>query len=66
MKQEMREKLTRFEKLADPNNEEMQKMLKEMKETTELLERNSGMSNAVKPPADRERVDDKQRGFYIP
>ena len=38
----------------------------QMRETTELLERNSGMHQAVPPPADNERVIDRERGFFIP
>ncbi|GHP09408.1 hypothetical protein PPROV_000814300 [Pycnococcus provasolii] len=61
-----RERLAEFERKADPNNTEMQALLKQMREHVASLVRTSGVDNAEPEGDPADEVVDKRRGFYIP
>mmetsp|Transcript_11701 Transcript_11701/g.15898 ORF Transcript_11701/g.15898 Transcript_11701/m.15898 type:complete len:95 (+) Transcript_11701:229-513(+) len=68
--EEARAKLTKFQRMADPNNVEIMSALQEMQRHTEALERNAKQEILV--PEDPDAVDrvsvnaKDSSGFYIP
>ena len=61
-----REKLAEFERKADPNNKEMQDMLRQMRTDLASLVRSTGVDAPELPEDPDDEVVDKRRGFYIP
>lgn len=73
---EAREKLTKFERLADHKNEEMMEMINQMRETTKSLERSAEASKPQPQSMELPSMGSNQevvalnardsKGFYIP